>query len=108
MNILKISITPKKGFQHNNSWPGIQYHVLVALQQLSVSMLLSHSKYKVIYPLFSEGLAKLRLNFMVPHSNYVGMARTLKVSIEKMTKPDAQEGTGLSITKQTESLETEK
>lgn len=45
---------------------------------------------------------------MASHSNYEGTARTLKVSIEKMTKPDAQEGTGVSITKQTESPETEK
>lgn len=100
MNILNISITPKKGFQHNNnSSCGIKYHVLVALQQLSVTMLLSHGKYKVIYPLFTEGLAKLRLNFMAPRSSYEGMARTQEVSIEQMTKLGAQEGTGLAITK---------
>lgn len=73
-----------------------------------MTMLLSDGKYEFIYTLFTEGSAKLRLNFMAPCSNDEGKACTQNVSIEKMTQLMAQELTGLSTTKQVESLETQK
>lgn len=73
--------------------------MLVALQQPSQILLLSDDKYEFVYPLFTEGSAKLRLNFMAPSSNDEGKAHTQNVSIEKMTQPMAQEITELSTTK---------
>jgi len=49
---IKDLYTPlKRGFQcTNNSSYGIWYHLLVALQQLSMRVLLSDGKYEFIYP----------------------------------------------------------
>lgn len=58
-----------------------------------MTMLLSDGKYEFIYPLFTESSSKLRLNFMAPCSNDEGKARTLNVSIEKVTLLMAQEVT---------------
>lgn len=92
MNILKISITPKKGFQHTtDSSCRIKYHALVALQQLSMTTLLPHGKCELIYPPFTEGLTQLRLSFVARCRNYKRKACTQKASIEKITQLGAQE-----------------
>lgn len=69
-DLLKNSTLPWKCFQHTNNSPyGIWWHTLVTLRQLPSTAILSDEKKEFLYPLFTEGLAKLRSNLMALCSN---------------------------------------